>query len=107
MKPLTRDELLALPATTDLPTLGRAFGVSEPVARERHRRGEFEDMGIRILRLGAKWRVITADVLRVLDIKPDMDAAGPAPPGPAATAETPLQLHEERRDAEGNTRRRH
>lgn len=75
MKPLTRAELLALPATTDLPTLGRAFGISEPVVRERHRRGDFADMGIRILRLGAKWRVVTADVLRVLGIDRDKDAA--------------------------------
>ena len=65
---MTRDELLALPAATDLPTLARAFGISEPVARERHRRGEFDAMGIRILRLGAQWRVVTADVLRALGV---------------------------------------
>jgi hypothetical protein len=73
MKPPTRSELLALPPTTDLPMLGRAFGVSEPVARERHRRGDWERLGIRVVRLGQKWRVITADVLRVLDITPDPD----------------------------------
>lgn len=70
MRPLTREELLALPATTDLPTLGRAFGISEPTARERHRRGEWAQLGIRILRFGQKWRVITADVLEVLGIEP-------------------------------------
>ena len=75
MKPLTRAELLALPATTDLPTLGRAFGISEPVVRERHRRGDFADMGIRILRLGAKWRVITADIWRVLGVTADERSA--------------------------------
>jgi hypothetical protein len=69
MTPLSRAELLALPATIDLPTLGRAFGISEPVARERHRRGDWERLGIRILRLGAKWRVITADVWRVLGVE--------------------------------------
>jgi hypothetical protein len=71
MKPLTRTELLALPATTDLPTLGRAFGISEPVVRERHRLGEFDRMGIRVLRLGAKWRVVTADIWRVLGLTTD------------------------------------
>jgi hypothetical protein len=71
MKPLTRTELLALPATTDLPTLGRAFGISEPVVRERHRLGEFDRMGIRVLRLGAKWRVVTADIWRVLGLTAD------------------------------------
>lgn len=74
-RPLTRDELLALPVTTDLPTLGRAFGISEPVTRERHRRGDFEAMGIRVLRLGAKWRVITADIWQVLGIQRETDAA--------------------------------
>jgi len=71
MKPLTRTELLALPATTDLPTLGRALGISEPVVRERHRLGEFDRMGIRVLRLGAKWRVVTADIWRVLGLTAD------------------------------------
>jgi hypothetical protein len=74
-EPLTREQLLALPATTNLPTLGRAFGVSEPVARERHRLGEWERLGIRILRLGQQWRVITADMLNVLGVEPD-----PVPP---------------------------
>jgi hypothetical protein len=66
--PLTREELLGLSVTTDLPTLGRAFGISEPTARERQRRGEWERMGIRVVRLGQKQRVITADILRVLGI---------------------------------------
>ena len=72
MKALTRAELLALPAAIDLPTLGRAFGISEPVARERHRLGDFAAMGIRVNRLGAQWRVVTADVLTALGIDPHM-----------------------------------
>lgn len=70
---LSRAELLALPPATDLRTLGRAFGISEPVARERHRRQEWAGMGIRVLRLGQQWRVVTADIWRVLGV----DAAGP------------------------------
>ena len=77
MRPLSREELLALPATTDLPTLGRAFGVSEPVARERHRLGEFDAMGIRVLRLGAKWRVITSTMLEVLGVAQESGPVGP------------------------------
>lgn len=72
MKPLTRDELLDLPPVTDLLTLGRALGVCEPVIRERHRRGEIEQLGIRVLRLGRQWRVPTEDILRVLGIARDM-----------------------------------
>jgi hypothetical protein len=75
MTPLSRAELLALPPATNLATLGRAFGISEPVTRERHRRGEWGDMGIRVHRLGAQYRVVTADVLRVLGLGPD-DAGG-------------------------------
>jgi hypothetical protein len=84
MRPLTRAELLALPPATNVTTLGRAFGISEPVARERQRRGDFAAMGIRIVRLGAQYRVVTADILRVLGIDPETQAAGPAPSGPAA-----------------------
>jgi hypothetical protein len=70
---MSRTELLALPVTTDLPTLARAFGISEPVARERQRRGEWEALGIRILRLGWKWRVITQDMLQALGVQPGPD----------------------------------
>jgi len=81
VKPLTRKELLDLAETcvvTDLVTLGRALGVSEPVIRERARRGELDKLGIRCLRLGAQWRVPVADILRFLGM--DMETAGPAPP---------------------------
>lgn len=89
MRPLTRAELLALPPATNLPTLGRAFGISEPVARERQRRGDFAAMGIRILRLGAQYRVVTADILRVLGIDAETQTAAPEPPGPAAAESDP------------------
>jgi hypothetical protein len=84
MKPLTWDELLKLPATTDVPTLGRAFGISEPTARERQRQGEWARMGIRILRLGQKQRVITADILRVLGGEAMTDLGSPTPGDPDA-----------------------
>lgn len=78
---MSRAELLSLPAATDLRTLGRAFGISEPVARERHRCGEWERIGIRVLQLGAQWRVVTADILRALGVDPsqatgDADGTG-------------------------------
>lgn len=71
VRPLTRAQLLELPPVTDLPTLARAFGISEPVARDRHRRGELERLGIRVLRLGVQWRVVSADLLNVLGVRPD------------------------------------
>ena len=88
VKPLTRAEVLELAETsptTTLLMLGRALGVSEPVIRERARRGELDKLGIRVLRLGAQWRVITADILVFLGIDPETGTAGPAPPAdPAA-----------------------
>ena len=68
MTPLSRSELLSLPPVINLVTLGRALGISEPTTRERARRGEFEAIGIRVLRLGAQYRIPTADVLRVLGL---------------------------------------
>ena len=71
VKPATRDELLELARTspvTNVVTVGRAFGVSEPVIREMARNGELEKMGVRVLRLGAQYRVPVADILTVLGI---------------------------------------
>lgn len=68
-QPLSRAELLALPPVINLATLGRALGLSEPVVRERARRDEFAALGIRVLQLGAQYRVPTADVLRFLGVE--------------------------------------
>lgn len=74
---MSRAELLALPPATDLKTLGRAFGISEPVARERRVRGEWADMGIRVHRLGQQYRVVTADIWRVLGVDPAASKTDP------------------------------
>jgi hypothetical protein len=68
-QPLSRAELLALPPVINLATLGRALSLSEAVVRERARRDEFAALGIRVLQLGAQYRVPTADVLRFLGIE--------------------------------------
>jgi hypothetical protein len=89
-KPLTRAEILALPPVITLVTLGRALGVSEPVIRERARRGEIERMGIRVLRLGAQYRIPTADVWQLLGLDPPGTAAGgTSPKAPPATTSEP------------------
>lgn len=66
---MAREELLALPPTTDLRTLARALGLSEPTLRELRRNGELEHMGIRVNRLGAKYVVVTETLLEYLGIK--------------------------------------
>jgi hypothetical protein len=92
VKPLTRAEVLELAETsptTTLPMLGRALGLSEPVIRERARRGDLAALGIRCLRLGAQWRVVTADIVAFLGITRDTETARPVPPDRAAI--TPLR----------------
>jgi hypothetical protein len=74
--PLSRAQILALPPTHDLPTLGRVLGISEPVVRERARRGELEALGIRVVRLGAQYRVVTASVWAFLGLDATADGAG-------------------------------
>jgi hypothetical protein len=69
--PMSRAKIAALPPTIDLPTLGRALGVCEPVIRERARRGELESLGIKVVKLGAQYRVITASVWAFLGIQRD------------------------------------
>lgn len=63
---LTREELLALPAAIDLPTAGRALGIGRTKAHEMARQGTFP---VRVLRLGASYRVPTAEVLAALGIQ--------------------------------------
>lgn len=60
---MTRDELLALPPTTDAETAGRAIGIGRALAYDLVRRGEFP---VRTLRLGRRVRVPTADLLALL-----------------------------------------
>ncbi|MFG3287217.1 helix-turn-helix domain-containing protein [Streptomyces sp. NPDC048179] len=79
---LSRTELLALPATTDVETAGRAFGLGRTTAYALARSGEFP---CAIVRAGRGYRVVTADLLRVLRLTPDNgDAAADAGPRAAA-----------------------
>jgi hypothetical protein len=96
VKPMSRAETLAQPPAHDLLTLGQILGVSEPVIREMRRSGELERLGIKVVRLGQQYRVITASVWAFLGIAPDGQASGAdseEPPrigagrrGPAASA---------------------
>lgn len=61
---MTRDELLALPVSFELwPTAARAFGMGRTAAYEAARRSEFP---VPVLRLGNRYRVTRADLLRAL-----------------------------------------
>jgi hypothetical protein len=79
---MDRAELLALPVSFDLVTAARALHLGRTKAHELARRGEFP---VRVLRLGNRYRVTRADLLRFLG-EPDNDTPGASvtpPPGHA------------------------
>ncbi|MFI6153981.1 hypothetical protein ACIBCA_14950 [Kitasatospora sp. NPDC051170] len=72
-----RAELLRLPAAIDLDTANRAIGLGRSKGYELASLGAYP---CRVLRLGKKYRVITADLLRLLGIEAAIGE------GPAADA---------------------
>ncbi|GAB3494021.1 DNA-binding protein [Amycolatopsis cihanbeyliensis] len=56
----------------DLLTAGRALGLGRTLAYELAKKDEFP---CRVLRLGNSYRVVTADLLRVLGVEGEGDAA--------------------------------
>ncbi|MFF9324008.1 helix-turn-helix transcriptional regulator [Streptomyces sp. NPDC014776] len=75
--PLTKGDLLALPAAVDVETAARAFGIGRTTAYALVRANAFP---CKVLRAGRTVRVVTADMLRVLEITPENgDGAGPCP----------------------------
>jgi len=62
---LTVGDLLNLPPTTDIETGGRAFGIGRTKAYELARKGTFP---CRVVKAGRTYRVVTADLLRVLGV---------------------------------------
>ena len=66
----TRAEILALPPSISLAELARCLGVSEPTVRASRRNGELERLEIRVNRIGAQYRVVTASVWSHLGLTP-------------------------------------
>jgi hypothetical protein len=65
---MARDELLDLPAAIDLDTANRALSIGRSTGYALAKRGQYP---VKVLRLGNAYRVITADLLRVLSIDGD------------------------------------
>jgi hypothetical protein len=74
IQPLTEAELLALPASVDLPTAGRAFGVGRTKAYELARAGQFP---VKVVPVGPKFRVPKRAILDALGINPVAATAEP------------------------------
>jgi len=66
MSKWTPEAIRALGPTTDLPTLGSIFDCSPWKAYEMARTGEWKTVGVRIVRLGSKYRVLVPSILDVL-----------------------------------------
>ncbi|MFE7803984.1 hypothetical protein ACFU51_04820 [Streptomyces sp. NPDC057430] len=83
---LTRAELLALPVTVDVETAGRAFGLGRTTAYALAKANAFP---CELVRAGRAYRVITADLLRVLHIAPENSEAAAGATAAASGDRTP------------------
>ncbi|HEU5031971.1 MAG TPA: DNA-binding protein [Spirillospora sp.] len=66
MKQMSQEELLALPTTVSVETAARAIGLGRTRAYELARQGAFP---CKVIRVGAKYRVVTVDLRRLLGIE--------------------------------------
>lgn len=76
MTEMSQEELSALPPTVDVETAARALGCSRGLAYALIRRGNFP---CRVLHLGRRYVIPTADLRRALGVASDQ-----APPGTEA-----------------------
>ncbi len=74
----TPEAIRALGPTTDLPTLGTIFNCSRWKAYQMARQGEWERLGIKVIPIGSKYRVVVQSVLAVLGYGPGIDDSNPA-----------------------------
>jgi hypothetical protein len=64
-RPLTTEEVLALPVSVDLVTAGRAYGIGRTKSHELARAGEFP---CRVIRVGNAYRVPKSALLESLGL---------------------------------------
>jgi hypothetical protein len=69
---LTVGNLLSLPPTIDVEMAGRAFGIGRTTAYQLARSGKFP---CQVVRAGRAYRVLTADLLRVLGVQESAEHA--------------------------------
>jgi len=62
----TPEAIRDLGATTDLPTLGSIFGLGRWRSYQMAHTGEWEQAGIRILKIGNRYRVAVPSIIHVL-----------------------------------------
>jgi hypothetical protein len=64
----TLEAIRALGVRTDLPTLGKIFGISRARAYQMAHTGEWEQAGIRVVSLGSRYVVAVQSILDVLGL---------------------------------------
>jgi hypothetical protein len=62
----TPEAIRALGPTTDLPTLGAIFECSRWKSYQMARQSEWEQVGIKVVSIGSKYRVVVQSILDVL-----------------------------------------
>jgi hypothetical protein len=62
----TPDAIRALGPTTDLPTLGAIFECSRWKSYQMARQGGWERVGVKVIPIGSKYRVVVQSILDVL-----------------------------------------
>ncbi|MQY06237.1 hypothetical protein ACRB68_43250 [Actinomadura sp. RB68] len=66
MNLMSQEELLALPTTTSIEIAARAIGLGRTRAYELARSGDFP---CKVIRVGTSYRVVTADLRRLLGVE--------------------------------------
>lgn len=73
---MTREELLALPPTIDVEIAARALGIGRALAYDLVKREEFP---VRVLHLGRRFKIITAELHSLLGVHLTLDVTDGAP----------------------------
>lgn len=92
MRPWSAEAIRDLGPMTDVPTLGSIFKCSRWKAYQMARTGEWEKLGVKILRLGSNYRVVVPSILEVLGYV-DGAAAGAGPHAGAPPARETTTAH--------------
>jgi hypothetical protein len=88
----TPEAIRALGPTTDLPTLGAIFECSRWKAYQMARQGEWARLGVKVLSIGSKYRVVVQSVLDVLGYgATDTDGLADGQPSAASPGSRPDQ----------------
>lgn len=86
----TPEAIRSLGSITDVPTLGSIFGLSTWRSRQMARTGEWEKAGIRIIKVGRKYRVVVMSILNVVG-SGGTPGTGPTRDTPRPGASAPAQ----------------